>query len=132
MSGSLRVNDPAVVAEVQAVFERYERALVANDVETLVELFRDAPETLRYGIDDAQHGHDEIAAFRSTSSQATPPRRLVDTVVTTFGDDVAVVDTEFVPDGSSARGRQSQTWLRTPDGWRVVSAHVSWAGGRAP
>jgi len=114
------------------VFERYERALVANDVETLVELFRDAPETLRYGIDDVQHGHDEIAAFRRTSVQATPPRRLVDTVVTTFGDDVAVVDTEFVPDGSSARGRQSQTWLRTPDGWRVVSAHVSWAGGRAP
>jgi len=132
VSDSLRVNDPTVVAEVWAVFERYERALVANDVETLVELFRDAPETLRYGIDDVQHGHDEIEVFRRTSVQATPPRRLVDTVVTTFGDDVAVVDTEFVPDGSSARGRQSQTWLRTPDGWRVVSAHVSWAGGRAP
>jgi hypothetical protein len=127
-----RVNDPAVVAEVREAFERYERALVANDVGVLIELFRDARETVRYGIDDVQHGHDEIAAFRRASAQATPPRRLVDTVVTTFGDAVAVVDTEFVPDGSSARGRQSQTWVRTADGWRVVSAHVSWSGGRAP
>ena len=127
-----RVNDPSVVAEVREVFDRYEHALVANDVEVLVELFRDAPETLRYGVDDVQHGHAEIAAFRRGSAQATPPRRLVDTVITTFGDDVAVVDTEFVPDGSTARGRQSQTWIRTDDGWRVVSAHVSWQGGRSP
>jgi len=127
-----RVNDPAVVAELQAVFERYERALVANDVETLVELFRDAPETVRYGIDDVQHGHAEVATFRRTEAQATMPRRLLDTVITTFGDDVGIADTLFVPDGSDAVGRQSQTWVRTDVGWRVVSAHVSWLGGRAP
>lgn len=132
LGDAARVNDPTVVAEVRAVFDRYERALVANDVDVLVELFRDAPETLRYGIDDVQHGHAEIAAFRRASAQATPPRVLVDTVITTFGDDVAVVDTEFVPDGSTARGRQSQTWVRTTDGWRVASAHVSWPGGHRP
>jgi hypothetical protein len=131
MTDQQRVNDPAVVAEVQMVFEQYERALLANDVDTLVGMFRAAPETVRYGIDDVQHGHDEIAAFRRASAQATPPRRLVDTVITTFGDDVAVVDTEFVPDGSTARGRQSQTWVRTIEGWRVVSAHVSWPAGRS-
>ena len=126
------MNDPAVVAELRAVFERYERALVANDVETLVELFRDAPETVRYGIDDMQHGHDAVAMFRRTAAQATMPRRLVDTVITTFGADVGVADTQFVPDGSDAVGRQSQTWVRTSVGWRIVSAHVSWLGGRAP
>ena len=128
----MKVNDPRVVAEVRAVFDRYEAALVAHDVETLIELFHDAPETLRYGIDDVQHGHEAITAFRRAEAQATPPRRLVDTVVTTYGNDLAVVNTEFVPDGSDAVGRQSQTWLRTPDGWRVVSAHVSWMGSRAP
>jgi hypothetical protein len=127
-----RVNDPVVVAELQAVFERYERALVTNDVETLIELFRDAPETVRYGIDDVQHGHAEVATFRRTEAQATLPRRLVDTVITTFGDDVGIADTLFIPDGSDAVGRQSQTWVRTDVGWRVVSAHVSWLGGRAP
>jgi len=132
MGEQWRVNDPRIVAEVRDVFERYERALVANDIDTLVDLFRDAPETTRYGIDDVQHGHEEIAAFRRAAAQATLPRRLVDTVITTFSDDVAVVDTQFVPDGTTAVGRQSQTWLRTAAGWRVVSAHVSWAGGRAP
>jgi hypothetical protein len=132
VADDLRVNDPVVVAEVQAIFERYERALVDNEVETLVELFRDAPETVRYGIDDVQHGHDELAHFRRTQAAATMPRRLVATVITTFGDDFAVADTQFVPDGSEAIGRQSQTWVRTAQGWRVASAHVSWLGGRAP
>jgi hypothetical protein len=126
------VNDPNVVAEVQAEFARYERALVANDVEALVEFFLPAPTTVRFGIDDAQYGHDELAAFRRTQASATPPRDLRRTVVTTFGNDFAVADTEFVPHGSDAVGRQSQTWVRTDDGWRVVSAHVSWLGGRAP
>jgi hypothetical protein len=67
--GERRVNDPVVVAELRAVFERYELALVANDIETLVELFRDAPETVRYGIDDVQHGHAEVATFRRTEAQ---------------------------------------------------------------
>jgi hypothetical protein len=128
----LEVNDPGIVAEVEAEFARYEAALVANDVEALVAFFRVAPTTVRYGIDDAQYGHDELAAFRRSQASATPPRDLRRTVITTFGSDVAVADTEFVPHGSEVVGRQSQTWLRTDDGWRVVSAHVSWLGGRAP
>jgi hypothetical protein len=123
---------PDVVAEVTAVFESYERALMANDVETLVELFLDAPDVVRYGIDDVQHGHDEIAAFRRASDVAAPPRELRNTVITTFGRDVAIANTEFVPYGTRAIGRQSQTWIRTPAGWRVAGAHVSWRGGRAP
>jgi hypothetical protein len=128
----LDVNDPDVVVEVAAEFARYEAALLANDVEQLIAFFLDAPETVRYGIDDAQYGHAELAAFRRSQARATPPRELRRTVITTYGSDFAVADTEFVPDGSDAVGRQSQTWVRTPEGWRVASAHVSWLGGRAP
>lgn len=127
-----QINRPEVVAEVTAAFEHYEAALVANDVDTLIELFWDDPRTVRYGIDEEHVGHGDIAAYRRTQAIATPPRQLRNTVITTFGDDVATADTEFVPDGSDARGRQSQTWIRTADGWRVASAHVSWHAGRRP
>ena len=123
---------PDVVAEVTAVFEIYERALIANDVELLVDLFLDSPGTIRYGIGDMQHGHDEIARYRRASEVAAPPRDLQHTVISTFGRDVAVVNTEFVPHGTDVLGRQSQTWIRTRDGWRVACAHVSWLGGRGP
>jgi hypothetical protein len=126
------IDDPETLAEMRAVFDRYERALITNDVETLVELFLDAPTTVRYGIDEIQRGHDDIAAYRRSSVIAAPPRELRNTIITTFGRDTAVANTEFVPVGSDVVGRQSQTWVRTDDGWRVVSAHVSWLGGRAP
>jgi ketosteroid isomerase-like protein len=126
------IDDPEALAEMHHAFARYERALIANDVDTLVELFLDAPTTIRYGIDEIQHGHDEIAAYRRSSVIAAPPRELLNTVITTFGRDTAVANTEFVPVGSDAVGRQSQTWVRTNDGWRIASAHVSWLGGRAP
>ena len=128
----LPIDDPAVVAEVRAEFERYETALVANDREALVEFFLDSPTTVRYGIDDAQYGHEELAAFRRSQAVATPPRDLQRTVITTFGRDLAVANTEFVPHGADVVGRQTQTWMRTDHGWKVVSAHVSWLGGRAP
>jgi hypothetical protein len=128
----LPIDDPAVVAEVRAEFERYETALVANDREALVEFFLDSPTTVRYGIDDAQYGHEELASFRRSQAVATPLRDLQRTVITTFGRELAVANTEFVPHGSDVIGRQSQTWLRTDNGWKVVSAHVSWLGGRAP
>lgn len=133
MSGATpEVDRPDVVAEVTDAFHRYEAALVANDVEALVDFFWDDPRTLRYGIDDIQHGHDELAAFRRSQARATPPRSLRRTAVRTFGTDVAHVDTEFVPDGTDVVGRQSQTWIRTGGGWKVASAHVSWLGGRGP
>lgn len=127
-----QINLPDVVAEVTEVFGRYESALVANDVEVLIELFWDDPRTVRYGIDEQHVGHADIAAYRRTQAMATPPRQLRNTIVTTFGTDVATADTEFVPDGSDVVGRQSQTWIRTADGWRVASAHVSWLGGTRP
>ncbi len=127
------VNRPDVVAEVAAVFERYEAALVANDVEALVELFWDSPLTVRYGIDESHVGHADIAAFRRGQARATLPRTLRNTVITAFGDSLATADTEFVPDGvPGVVGRQSQTWVRTAHGWRVASAHVSWLGGHGP
>jgi hypothetical protein len=127
-----RIDDPAALAEVQDAFARYERALVANDREALIDFFFAAPTTVRYGIDDEQYGHAALAEFRRTQAVATPPRALRRTVITTFGTDFAVANTEFVPDGTTVVGRQSQTWVRADHGWKVVSAHVSWLGGRAP
>jgi ketosteroid isomerase-like protein len=127
-----QIDLPDVLAEVTEVFERYESALVANDVDVLIELFWDDPRTVRYGIDEQHVGHAAIAAYRRTQAVATPPRRLRNTIITTFGTDVATADTEFVPDGSDVVGRQTQTWIRTADGWRVASAHVSWLSGTRP
>jgi hypothetical protein len=122
----LEVNRPDVLAEVTAVFERYEAALLANDVDVLDELFWDDPATLRYGFAETQHGFVAVSAFRRSLVRQSAPRRLVDTIVTTFGTDVATVNTEFSLDGTDRIGRQSQTWVRRDGGWRVVSAHVSW------
>ena len=126
------MNHPEIVAEVRAAFERYEADLVANDVERLVEWFWNDGRAVRFGIDENLYGYADIAAYRRSQAQATPPRMLRNTVITTFGNDVATVDTEFVPDGSEAVGRQSQTWFRTQVGWRVANAHVSWLSGRRP
>lgn len=126
------VNRPDVVAEVRAAFDAYEAALMGERVDDLIDAFWESPLAVRYGVDELQYGHDAIAEFRRAHGSASSPRRLRNTVVTTFGPDVATVDTEFLPDGSDAVGRQSQTWVRTGDGWRVASAHVSWLGGRAP
>lgn len=127
-----QVNLPDVVDEVREVFDRYETALLANEVAVLEELFWDDPRTVRYGIDEEHVGHAAISEYRRSQAVASPPRALRNTIVTTFGTSVATVDTEFVPHGSDAVGRQSQTWIRTADGWRVASAHVSWRAGRRP
>jgi Protein of unknown function (DUF3225) len=121
----MTIDDPEVLAEVQAAFARYEDALVNNKVEVLDELFWRSPRTVRYGSGENLYGHDEIAAFRAARSPAGLARRLQRTVITTYGRDFATAMTEFVRDGSAAVGRQSQTWVRMPEGWRVVAAHVS-------
>ena len=122
------VNDPRTLAEVTAAFERYERALVSNDVATLDELFWDSPHTLRYGVGESLHGHAEIAAFRAARPAAGLARTLLRTVITTFGTEFATASTEFRRDGVGRTGRQTQSWVRTDQGWRVVAAHVSLAG----
>jgi hypothetical protein len=119
------INLPDVVVEVTAQFARYERALVTNDVAVLDELFWDSPHTLRYGATENLYGADEIKAFRAGRPIQGLQRVLLTTVVTTFGRDMATANVEFQRVGNPRAGRQSQTWLRTPEGWRVVAAHVS-------
>ncbi|MDP2066066.1 MAG: oxalurate catabolism protein HpxZ [Burkholderiaceae bacterium] len=119
------INQPDTLAEVTAAFERYERALVANDVAVLDELFWCHPLTLRYGVTENLYGHDAIRAFRAGRPAQGLARELMRTVITTYGRDFATANTEFRRTGSERPGRQSQTWMRTADGWRVVSAHVS-------
>jgi hypothetical protein len=120
------VNIPEIVAEVTAAFERYEAALIANDVATLDELFWSSPQTIRYGIGENLYGTAEILAFRTGRSPAGLARTLSRTVITTFGRDAATASTLFERPGAPGRiGRQMQTWIRLPEGWRVVAAHVS-------
>ncbi|NTV86776.1 MAG: oxalurate catabolism protein HpxZ [Burkholderiaceae bacterium] len=119
------INLPEVLAEVTAVFERYEKALVDNDVAVLDELFWDSPQTLRFGATENLYGYDAIRAFRAGRPAQGLARELFNTVITTYGRDFATANTEFRRLGSEKTGRQSQTWMRVPAGWRVVSAHVS-------
>ncbi len=121
----MEIDDPEVVAEVRAAFDRYERALEANDVATLNELFWCDPRTLRYGLRENLYGHEEIATFRSARPDPDVTRELTRTVITTFGRDAGTANTEYRRRGSGRMGRQSQTWVRMPEGWRIVAAHVS-------
>jgi hypothetical protein len=118
---------PEVVAEVSAAFERYEQALVGNDVATLDELFRQDARTIRYGIAENLYGHEEVAAFRAARSPVGLMRTRSRTVITAYGRDTAVASTLFHrPTMAGKVGRQMQTWVRFPDeGWRIVAAHVS-------
>lgn len=122
----MEINLPEVVAEVRAAFERYEAALNANDVAALDEAFWPSPHTIRYGLGENLYGRDEILGFRKSRPAVDLRRRLLRTVITTYGRDFATANCEFLKLDSDRRGRQSQAWMRTPDGWRVVSAHVSW------
>jgi Protein of unknown function (DUF3225) len=120
------INLPDVVAEVTAAFQRYEVALNTNDVAVLDELFWVSPLTIRYGITENLYGQDEIAAFRAARSAVGLKRSISRTVITTYGRDLATANTLFEREAMAGKiGRQSQTWMRTADGWRVVSAHVS-------
>ena len=123
---SLEINLPEVVAEVEAVFARYEDALVNNKIEVLDELFWPSPSTVRYGVAENLVGIAAIRAFRAARPGTGLARTLAATVITTFGRDFATAMTEFRRDGNPANGRQSQTWVRLAAGWRVVAAHVSY------
>ena len=122
----MEIDIPEVVAEVRAAFERYEAALNANDVAVLDEAFWESPHTVRYGLGENLYGRDEILAFRKSRPPVDLRRQLLRTAITTFGRDFATANCEFLKVDSNRRGRQSQAWVRTPKGWRVVSAHVSW------
>jgi Protein of unknown function (DUF3225) len=122
----MEIDLPEVVAEVSAAFERYEQALVSNDIATLDSLFRQDARTIRYGVGENLYGHEEVAAFRAARSPLNLMRTRARTVVTTYGRDFAVASTLFQRDSAPGKvGRQMQTWVRFPEGWRVVAAHVS-------
>ena len=121
----LEINLPDVLAEVTAAWQRYEKALTGNDVAVLDELFWDSPHTLRYGATENLYGYDAIRAFRAGRPSKGLERTLLKTVITTYGRDFATANCEFRRAGGALPGRQSQTWMRTPQGWRVVAAHVS-------
>jgi hypothetical protein len=122
----MEVDLPEVVAEVRAAFDCYEKALITNDLATLDNTFRDDPRTIRYGIGENLYGYDQIAAFRAARAPVGLMRRISRTVITTYGHDFAVASTLFQRDTVPGKlGRQQQTWVRFPDGWHVVAAHVS-------
>jgi ketosteroid isomerase-like protein len=122
----MEIDVPEVVAEVRAAFERYEEALVSNDVATLDELFRDDPRIVRYGVTENLYGHGEIRSFRAARLPVALGRKLSRTVITTFGRDFAVASTLYErPSAPGMIGRQTQTWVKFPEGWRVVVGHVS-------
>ena len=120
------INDPEVLAEVTAAFERYEAALVTNDIPVLDDSFWNDPRVIRYALHDNGYGYEAIQRARRARDGVDLARRLSRTVITTFGRDAATASTEFERAASGRRGRQSQTWIRTDAGWKVVSAHVSW------
>ena len=117
---------PEVVAEVREAFERYEKALVTNDVATLDTLFSRDERTIRYGVGENLYGHKEVAAFRAGRPPINLMRTRARTVITTYGRDFAVASTLFYRDSLIGKvGRQMQSWVRFEDGWKVVAAHVS-------
>lgn len=123
----MTINDPAVVAELEALYPLYEKALVTNDVEKLVEMFWDGPMVMRFGVTENLYGPEELETFR----KARPAANLIRTVkrldIVSFGRDFAGITLEFERERGSTivRGRQSQVWVRFPQGWRIVQAHVS-------
>ena len=121
----MQINKPEVVAVVRSTFDAYETALMANDTATLDALFWDHPAVIRYGVAEVLKGKAAISAFRRNRALADLDRKLTDVVITTYGDDLATAFCEYRRTGSGRRGRQSQTWVRTPEGWRIAAAHVS-------
>jgi hypothetical protein len=118
------VDDPDVLAEVTAIFDAYEKALLENDAETLDAMFLTSDKTVRYGVAEIQYGIDEVRQFRAL--QRPFDRTLSRTLITTYGKDVAIASTLFYRgDFPGQTGRQMQTWVRTTDGWKVAAAHVS-------
>jgi len=123
----MTIDDLRVVAEVTAAFRAYEAALMADDVAAMDALFHDAPSTIRYGVGEVLYGADEIRAFRKGRG-GSPQRRLGRVAIHAYGRDFATADAEFFRENSDRRGRQSQSWVRFADGWKIVSAHVSLEG----
>ncbi len=127
MSSPMQINDPETLAELEALYPNYETALVANDVDTLTRMFWASPHVMRFGVTENLYGIDEIEAFRKGRSPANLARTVRRMDIVTFGKDFGSVTLEFerTVNGKTTLGRQSQVWVRFPEGWRIVAAHVS-------
>jgi len=121
----VKLDNPPVVAEITAMLDRYDRAIAGNDLDALDEMFWRGDTTLRYGPNGSLHGHAAISAFRRGRDITGIERTRGRTVIKTFGEDFATADAEYSRPGLQGTSRQSQTWVRMPEGWRIVSAHVS-------
>lgn len=124
----MEINRPDVVAEVLAVFKRYEQALQENDITVMEEIFWNSGHTTRYGVGENLRGWQAISDFRRSGKLGRFRRTLLNTVITTYGSDFATANTEYQRDGEALPGRETKTLMRTPDGWRIVSAHASLLG----
>lgn len=120
----MEINHPQTLADVTREFNRYQQAILDNDVGVLNELFWHNAHTLRYGIGENLYGHAAIAAYRGTRDAASVARVVGKTIVTSYGRDAATTNCEFAR--GNRKGRQSQSWIRMPEGWRIVAAHVSY------
>ena len=123
----MEINIPEVLAELTAAFNEYEEALLSNKPEVLDRLFWHDPRVVRYGVAENLYGYDMISAYRKmrAGKGGAPQRSTTVTVITTYGRDFGTTNIEYKRTISGKFGRQSQTWMRTPEGWRIVSAHVS-------
>ena len=122
----MKINDPQIVREVEEAFERYESALMENNLTVLDASFWNSPRTVRYGGAENLYGYGEIQRFRASRRSGTMTRTFDRLVITTYGDDFATASLHHHPRAAPGKvGRQMQTWVRMPEGWRVVAAHVS-------
>lgn len=121
----MEIDNPDVVKEIELLFDRYEQALVTNDIAALDGFFWASELVVRYGNGENLYGIDAIRAFRSGRPAGDLARTLTRTVITTFGKDFATTNVEYRRTASGLVGRQSQTWARLPEGWRIIAAHVS-------
>lgn len=124
----MEIDQATIIAEVTAACDEYERALMTNDLDAMDALFLPAATTVRYGVGENLYGIDEIRAFRQQRPGGSPQRQVLRREITAYGADMATSNLEFQRDGSDRIGRQSQTWLRTNEGWKIVAAHVSLMG----
>ena len=122
----MKVNIPEVIEEVTRAFMAYEKALFENDVDIINRLFWNDTKTLRYGPNGTLISHEALSAFRRNRVTDGVRRILKNTSIVTFGRDYAVANTEANDENIPGTVRQSQTWVRTDEGWKIVSAHVSY------
>jgi hypothetical protein len=123
----MTINDPEMIAELRALYSQYEKALVTNDAEKLIAMFWAAPHVMRFGVSENLYGREELEAFRKGRPSANLARTVERLDIVSFGRDFASITLEFerITAEKTVHGRQSQTWVRIPEGWRIVAAHVS-------